>query len=287
MTNRPQSRSSRLADVIKPAFFDDITKDAFSPQQAWIPLQLVECWIETLAKVGTVRLERVEGLVKEVGKEYADIEGGWKDDVGNVLGWINHDRSLFRPQKRNKEDNIDNARVETGRRVDEEFQGVVLGHRGPEADHRARLPAGLPGLQAEAVRDRPAASRALGKPCDAAAPPERGRTPRGREPRRSGRVRCRRGQDLHGRGHPRRRAPGGLGARPMIVVPNSIVWNWVAELALALPDYRVGVIGANRKIISQGGNKGKHTSETDTPEERAEKWTRFQAGEFDVMLVTY
>jgi hypothetical protein len=40
-------------------------------------------------------------------------------------------------------------------------------------------------------------------------------------------------------------------------------------------------------VISRGERKGFVTSDTDTPAERAEKWTRFQAGEFDVVLLTY
>lgn len=54
-----------------------------------------------------------------------------------------------------------------------------------------------------------------------------------------------------------------------------------------LPDYRVAVIGSKLKTISRGERKGLATSDTDTPQERAEKWTRFQAGEYDVVLLTY
>lgn len=34
--------------------------------------------------------------------------------------------------------------------------------------------------------------------------------------------------------------------RPVIVVPNTIVWKWYADISRALPDYRVGVIGSKR-----------------------------------------
>ncbi|MEQ1502254.1 MAG: helicase-related protein, partial [Myxococcota bacterium] len=53
------------------------------------------------------------------------------------------------------------------------------------------------------------------------------------------------------------------------------------------PDYRVAVVGSKRKVVARGDRKGFATSETDTPGERADKWTRFQAGEFDVVLLTY
>jgi hypothetical protein len=47
------------------------------------------------------------------------------------------------------------------------------------------------------------------------------------------------------------------------------------------------VIGSNRKQISRGKRKGLITSETDTPEERAEKWSAFQAGLYDVVILSY
>jgi N12 class adenine-specific DNA methylase len=76
--------------------------------------------------------------------------------------------------------------------------------------------------------------------------------------------------------------------RPVIlVVPNSIVWKWEADIRRVLPDYRIAVIGSKKKVVSRGERKGFVTSDTDTPAERAEKWTRFQAGEFDVVLLTY
>src|SRR6185436_15699218 len=69
--------------------------------------------------------------------------------------------------------------------------------------------------------------------------------------------------------------------RPVVLVPNSIIWKWYEDFATALPDYRVAVIGSKKKTISRGDRKGLATSDTDTPQERAEKWTRFQAGEYD------
>ena len=72
-----------------------------------------------------------------------------------------------------------------------------------------------------------------------------------------------------------------------MLVPNSIVWKWYADILRVLPDYRVAVIGSKQKVVSRGARKGLLTSDTDTPAERAEKWTGFQAGEFDVVLLTY
>lgn len=76
--------------------------------------------------------------------------------------------------------------------------------------------------------------------------------------------------------------------RPVLLVPNSIVWKWYKDITQkCLPDYRVGVIGASRKIGTKGAQRGKLIGETDTAEQRAMKWAKFQAGEYDVMLVTH
>ena len=57
--------------------------------------------------------------------------------------------------------------------------------------------------------------------------------------------------------------------RPIILVPNTIVWKWKKEIGDVLPDYRVVVIGSKLKRISRGPKKGQMTSDIDTREERA------------------
>jgi len=75
--------------------------------------------------------------------------------------------------------------------------------------------------------------------------------------------------------------------RPVVLVPSSLVWKWAADFSCVLPDYRVCVVGSNRKVISRGKRKGFITSDTDTPEERAQKWSEFQAGLYDVVILSY
>ena len=75
--------------------------------------------------------------------------------------------------------------------------------------------------------------------------------------------------------------------RPIILVPNTIVWKWKKEIGDVLPDYRVVVIGSKLKRISRGPKKGQMTSDIDTREERAMKWRLLQQGLCDVALVTY
>ncbi|MBK8359424.1 MAG: hypothetical protein IPL15_10765 [Comamonadaceae bacterium] len=75
----------------------------------------------------------------------------------------------------------------------------------------------------------------------------------------------------------------GKARRPVVVVPNSLLFQWLKQIQVALPDYRVLIIGAERYI----GRSGALTSRTDTPEERAAKWRMFQAGGADVVLISY
>ena len=79
----------------------------------------------------------------------------------------------------------------------------------------------------------------------------------------------------------------GWARRPALCVPNSVAFNWIAEIERVLPDYRVVLIGAKRKAIQRGARKGEMESETDSPRERADKWERFKAGLYDVALITY
>ncbi len=75
--------------------------------------------------------------------------------------------------------------------------------------------------------------------------------------------------------------------RPVVLVPSSLVWKWHDDFLCVMADYRVLVIGSNRKYISRGDRKGVLTSVTDTPAERAQKWTEFQAGLWDVVVLSY
>jgi N12 class adenine-specific DNA methylase len=75
----------------------------------------------------------------------------------------------------------------------------------------------------------------------------------------------------------------GRARRPVVVVPNTIIWKWYKEIQKALPDYRVVVIGSTRYV----GRGGTFASKLDTAEERSLKWRQFQAGEFDVALITF
>jgi len=87
----------------------------------------------------------------------------------------------------------------------------------------------------------------------------------------------------------------GRARRPVVLVPNTLVWKWARDFARCLPDYRVVVIGSDRRevlvdVVAPGQPRRqvrRWVARNDTPATRAEKWTAFQAGLYDVVLVTY
>ena len=95
--------------------------------------------------------------------------------------------------------------------------------------------------------------------------------------------------------------------RPVILVPTSIVWKWYKDIKRLYPDYRIGVVGSKRKTLTTRSEQGRRaaemlklglldqdgyeraitTSEPDTPEDRAAVWTALQAGQLDVVILSY
>lgn len=78
----------------------------------------------------------------------------------------------------------------------------------------------------------------------------------------------------------------GWARRPVVIVPKTVVSNWMSEIKKALPDFRVGVIGAKWKLRTTGPKAGMVESTTDTREERQRKYAAFQAGLYDVLLIS-
>jgi hypothetical protein len=98
----------------------------------------------------------------------------------------------------------------------------------------------------------------------------------------------------------------GWGRRPVVLVPKSILWKWYRDFERCLPDYRVAVIGSTRGKLTKG-KRFKEASEAladgqinlaqfeqmistarvDSREERAAKWSAFQAGLYDAVILSY
>ena len=78
----------------------------------------------------------------------------------------------------------------------------------------------------------------------------------------------------------------GRARRPVVLAPNSLALPWLVAFSEVLPDYRVGLIGVKMKRLTRGPRKGQLVAVTDSAADRAATWARFQAGEFDVVIMT-
>ena len=283
------AQARRLLEAIAPAVFEDI--EGISPRQGWVPLSLVAGWMsEALnGRYGEVKLVRHEGLVQLDGVDY--------DQLGNAselapqarwcLGWINHDRTVFRPKKR-RDQNLDEVRLKLAAAWERSFHSWVS----HEEDRRTRI---------ETAYNR--CFRGYVTPTYSAAPLAIGRWVRDgirlhpHQAAAARRLLANRGgllafdvgvgKTYTGIAVLARARQEGWCRRPVVLVPNSIVWKWAADIARVLPNYRVVIIGSQRKVMRRGPRKGLSTSTTDTPEQRAQKWSAFQAGAYDVVLLTY
>ncbi|MCA9637066.1 MAG: DEAD/DEAH box helicase family protein, partial [Myxococcales bacterium] len=98
----------------------------------------------------------------------------------------------------------------------------------------------------------------------------------------------------------------GWARRPVVLVPPSLLWKWKRDFQRCLPDYRVAVIGSQRHRLTRGKTASEakrllaagqisreeaeamlQTSKPDTPQQRATKWRDFQAGAYDVVILSF
>jgi hypothetical protein len=297
-------QARRLLEAIRPATFEDLTE--ISPRFGYVPLDLVSGWVsETInSRYGKVKLERQGGFVQLQGHDYTDPDQPLiAPETLAFLGYVNHDPELFKPErepsdrsagpktreeKAAKKQNLAERRIALGKKWDESFRSWVAGDEGrreqlvyaynrvargrivptysPEPLEIARWGPKSPKLKPHQIAGarRVLAQRGgliafdvgVGKTYTALAVIARAR--------QEGWVR-----------------------RPVILVPGSLVWKWHDDILCTLPDYRVAVIGSKRKQISRGVRRGVVTSETDTPEERAKKWTLLQTGQVDVVILSF
>jgi len=285
---RASAQARRLLEVIAPAVFEDI--DGVSPRQGWVPLDLVAGWMSETLNHGTeVELVRRSGLVQTARADYEEIKDDWtlRPEARWCLGWINHDKTVFRPRKRKGQD-LDELRIEHARRWDASFRAFI----GADDERRARVERAynraFAGFVAPTFSTEPL-SIARWTTSGVKLHPHQAAGARRVLANRGGLVAfdVGVGKTYAALGILARARQDGWVRRPVIVVPNSIAWKWEADVRRVLPDYRVAVIGSRKKVISRGKRKGQVTSVTDTPAERAAKWTAFQAGQFDLVLLTY
>ncbi|HND32531.1 MAG TPA: SNF2-related protein, partial [Myxococcota bacterium] len=289
-----------------------------SPNQPWIPLDILVRFARKHSEWPTYTdFARKDGLLlPDDGSEYGRLDNtdksrtrGFSRNALCFIGWCNNDKSLFRPEGR-KEDNGDG----TTRNV-------------PASELRKEMEEAWNNKWNEWLRSDDTVANALELAYNRRL---RGYVPRtySSEPMELARwgpkIRLHSYQNAGVRQLVENRCgllalDVGLGKtftgiatlaaarqqgwarRPVILSPNTICWSWYRDTQLCLPDYRIVLIGANRKKVSKVtgraisdeeaaavGTKGwRWRSTLDTPEQRAKKWTAFQAGLYDVAICTY
>jgi hypothetical protein len=273
------TQAQRLLEVIGPATFADLKLE---PRLGWLPDAVIGAWVRHVLNTKTTYV-RLHGLLTPKGRDYEELEDA---EERVILGYINHDMTYFRP-KVGVALNLEEKRKEVAEALRQDFvtwiedapeqQALVVdahnrvyrGWKQPSFDEGAlNIPRWNPahplyGFQRAGVR-RLNANHGGGLFFDVGLGKTRTLLAALALARQEGWAR-----------------------RPVIVVPGSVVWNWVAEIERVLPDYRVGLIGAKKKQVLRGARKGQVASDTDTPQERASKWQRFKAGLYDVVILTY
>jgi hypothetical protein len=284
----------RLLQNIQPATWSELRVE---PRLGWIPVTVLQDFANSFLarRDNDIRLRRVGSML--LGKTtstkvepltYGDIEDTMGSHFEDFIGYLNHDLHLFRPKVRVSEgETLEKNRILYDERVREAFelfldtkpehqQAIVDAHnhffRGWVAPAYAEAPlqitrwaedAPLHSYQNAAVR-RLAANHGGGLFYDVGL----------------GKTRVVLATIALAKEQ-------GWASRPVVVVPNSIIWKWVEEIAQVLPNFRVVVIGSAKKHLTRGERKGEEVGDTDTPAERSVKWQRFKAGLYDMALLTY
>ena len=284
-------QAAQLLAALSPARFADIAPE---PRMPWVPLSILRAWLEEWTDAAVSPLLRDNGLLRLEESTYTDIKDVAGMRLAVAFGYLNHDFTLFTPPATKRVDPttgeeesaaqaLSRTRLDYGERARRSFLDFVglrpeLVVQLEEAYNRLFRGYVAPDYSAEDLAIARWRGRIVLKPHQRAGAQRLianlggllgfdvgvGKTYTGIATiaalRQIGRAR-----------------------RPIVIVPNTLIWKWHKDLRAALPDYRIGVAGSERYI----GRSGVYTSRIDTPQERATKWRQFQAGDFDVMLVTY
>ncbi len=315
-------QQQRLLAAIKPVEFEDIGD--VSPRDGYIPLAMIAEWVsEALnSRFGAVALERNGGLVRVVDAEYDTLKKAPMDpETLWFVGWVNHDNTFFGPNDLHYDDpEAEKVRASSGLNELKIWDYRASYERAWTQSFNAWVreePSRM-----EAIRDaynrgfrRYVRREYSGEPLDIArwggqvrlAPHQNAAARRVIEAR-GGLLAfdVGVGKTYTGLGVLARARQEGWGRRPVVLVPPSLVWKWSRDFARCLPDYRVAVIGSTRRQLTRGKRvnaaaerlaQGEITKDqyrqlitvakADKPEERAAKWSAFQAGLYDAVILSY
>ena len=284
-------QAAKLLEAIRPARFADVAPE---PRMPWVPLDVLRAWLEEWSDSAVPPLIRDSGLLRLQETTYTHLKEVAEQRLSVALGYLNHDFALFRPpaqkqvnpatgEEESAEQALSRARVDYGARARHSFHDFVavrpeLTAQIEETYNRLFRGYVTPHYGADELQIARWRGRIVLKPHQRAGAQRLIANNGGLLGFDVG-V----GKTYTGIATLAALRQAGRAKRPIVLVPNTIIWKWHKEIRAALPDYRVLVVGSERYI----GRSGVYTSRIDTPQERALKWRQFQAGEFDVALVTY
>ena len=298
-----QAQAKRLRELIGWRAAPSIIAEC-APTDSWLPVDIVSEFVSEALKAGRHDLERQFGLLQPKGVSYATLvntekgrTSGFSRDFLSFLGWTAADNGLWNPEReevdgpegKEKEPVVDarrrqaqawttawsewaGARDDIQNKIEDSYNRTMRGYVDPV---RSQLP--LPVARwAPVVRDgrRITLHAYQNEAANKLAANHGGLLA----------FDVGLGKTFTGLNLLAYARQEGWARRPVVVVPNSIVWKWAGDFAMTLPSYRVLVIGAERRFSK---HLGRTISEPDSPETRARKWAEFQAGQWDVVLLTY
>jgi superfamily II DNA or RNA helicase len=313
----------RLIAALGLVEFDDLSE--LSPADGYIPLDLLSDFAsEVINGLASVPLERIKGLVQVVGEDYTTLTAAsLKQETFHFIGWLNHDNTYFAPRTFHEADpeaaNVKSIKFIAGDdltvwdyRASHERAWILRFNDWVRADPERRA----------AVRDaynrthrRFVPRKYSGEPLEIArwgtdvtlAPHQNAAARRIQDARGGGLAfGVGVGKTYTGLGILALARQAGWGRRPVVLVPASLVWKWERDFRRCLPDYRVAVIGAKRTKLTRGPRHERASerrargeinaeqfeqaitvSRADEGAERAAKWSAFQAGLYDAVILSY
>ena len=313
---------TRLLAAINPVELDDLTD--LSPADGYLPLPLLSDFISQTInhRYGAIALEREGGLLRIAGEDYSALgSAAISPETLWFVGWLNHDNTYFAPRDLHRED-PEAERVRTQAGLDE--LKIWDYRRSHERAWKRAFDTWLRADEARRQRVRDAYNRAhrrfvrrsySNEPLgiarwgeSIALAPHQNAAARRVLDARGGLVAfdVGVGKTYTGLAILARARQDGWGRRPVVLVPSSLVWKWYRDFQRCLPDYRVAVIGSKRTKLTRG-DRHKEASERlargeltrpqfeqaitvarpDSAQERAAKWSAFQAGLYDAVILSY
>ena len=289
-TERAHSQAARLLELIGVVSLEDASP---TPRDAWVPTDLLQEFLASLLNLEVPPLHWFRALLKPVGMEYSQL-GKLDERLQIAIGYINHDLSWFHPpaskqtdpstgQEETAEQAKDRARLAYGAEITKRFRAWLTEAQDRQERVLTSYSRTFRGYVAPIYAPEPLPIARWGnriqlKPHQCAGAWRLIRNNGGLLAFDVG-V----GKTLTGTAALAHLREVGRARRPLVIVPNSILWKWYREVLRALPDYRVVVIGAVRYMTKDGV----YRSRIDDPGERAQKWSEFKQGLYDLAICSY